>query len=180
MTEVYSPTTAPNPKSSCFSVPSDNLDRVRFAFKVLQVLLSLVAFLLEELVSSCLSCSALYFFEFLSCTAFLFTLLLLILLSTPLHSRVGISCWPKLDFVYTAVMALLFLIASIVFAAENGGSKEEMTAVAFGFLATVMFFLDVGYFLKTRSLSFMRDGAPETSNGGVAASAEVEKLNVPE
>ncbi|KAK1895903.1 CKLF-like MARVEL transmembrane domain containing protein 6 [Dissostichus eleginoides] len=161
MTEVYSPTTAPNPKSSCFSVPSDNLDRVRFAFKVLQVLLSLVAFLLEELVSSCLSCSALYFFEFLSCTAFLFTLLLLILLSTPLHSRVGISCWPKLDFV-------------------KRGSKEEMTAVAFGFLATVMFFLDVGYFLKTRGLSFMRDGAPETSNGGVAASAEVEKLNVPE
>ncbi|KAF3839077.1 hypothetical protein F7725_017794 [Dissostichus mawsoni] len=142
--------------------------------------LSLVAFLLEELVSSCLSCSALYFFEFLSCTAFLFTLLLLILLSTPLHSRVGISCWPKLDFVYTAVMALLFLIASIVFAAENGGSKEEMTAVVFGFLATGMFFSDVGYFLKTRGLSFMRNGTPETSNGGVAAPAEVEKLNVPE
>ncbi|KAL3064975.1 hypothetical protein OYC64_001085 [Pagothenia borchgrevinki] len=178
MTEVYSTTTAPNPKSSCFSVPSENLDTVCFALKVLQVLLSLVAFVLEEVVSSCLSCSALYFFEFVSCTAFLFTLLLVILLSTPLHGRVGISCWPKLDFVYTAVMGLLFLIASIVFAADNGGSKEEMTAVAFGFLATMMFFSDVGYFIKTRGLPFMSGGAPDTSNGG--ASAEVEKLNASE
>ncbi|KAK5931688.1 hypothetical protein CesoFtcFv8_000043 [Champsocephalus esox] len=180
MTEVYSPTTAPNPKSSFFSVPSDNLGRVRFALKVLQVLLSLVAFVLEEVVSSCLSCSSLYFFEFVSCTAFLFTLLLVFLLSTQLHSRVGISCWPKLDFVYTAVMALLFLIASIVFAADNGGSNEELTAVTFGFLATAMFFSDVGYFLKTRGLPFMSGGAPDSSNGGVAAPAEVEKLNVPE
>ncbi|GAA6082324.1 CKLF-like MARVEL transmembrane domain-containing protein 6 [Tachysurus ichikawai] len=59
-------------------------------------LLSFVAFILEEVVSSCTSCGALYFFEFVSCTAFLFTLLLLILLSTPLHQKVGISCWPKL------------------------------------------------------------------------------------
>ncbi|KAF3855575.1 hypothetical protein F7725_016298 [Dissostichus mawsoni] len=48
-------------------------------------MLSLVAFLLEEVVSSCLSCSALYFFEFVS---FLFTLLLLIFLATLLHGRV--------------------------------------------------------------------------------------------
>uniref|UniRef100_A0A8C9XT84 Uncharacterized protein n=1 Tax=Sander lucioperca TaxID=283035 RepID=A0A8C9XT84_SANLU len=59
-------------------------------------LLSFVAFILEEVVSSCVSCSALYFFEFVSCTAFLFTLLLLILLSTTLQNRVGITCWPRL------------------------------------------------------------------------------------
>ncbi|KAF3855579.1 hypothetical protein F7725_016302, partial [Dissostichus mawsoni] len=95
-------------------------------------MLSLVAFLLEEVVSSCLSCSALYFFEFVS---FLFTLLLLIFLATPLHGH------------------------------------------AFGFLATLMFFSDVGYSLQTRGLPFKSDGAPETRNGGVTPAAEEEKLN---
>lgn len=61
---------------------------------VLQVL-SFVAFVLEETISSCLRCSPLYFFEFVSCSAFLFTGLLLLLLSTCLHEKVGISCWPK-------------------------------------------------------------------------------------
>ncbi|XP_069581784.1 CKLF-like MARVEL transmembrane domain-containing protein 6, partial [Brachyistius frenatus] len=96
MSEVYSTTTAPNPKSSCFTVPSEHLDRTRFFLKVMQVLLSFLAFLLEEVVNSCISCSALYFFEFVSCTAFLFTLLLLILLATTLHDRVGVTCWPRL------------------------------------------------------------------------------------
>lgn len=59
-------------------------------------LLSLVALLLEELVQSCTSCAGLYTFEFFSCSAFLFTLLLLVLLATPLHTRVGISHWPVL------------------------------------------------------------------------------------
>ncbi|KAI3360817.1 hypothetical protein L3Q82_012885, partial [Scortum barcoo] len=94
--DVYGPTTTANPKSSLLMFPSDNLDKVRFLIKVLEVLLSLVAFVLEEVVSSCTSCSALYFFEFISCTAFLFTLLLLILLSTVLHTKVGITAWPHL------------------------------------------------------------------------------------
>lgn len=57
-------------------------------------LLSLVALLLEELVHSCTSCLGLYAFEFVSCSALLFTLLLLVLLATPLHGRVGVSRWP--------------------------------------------------------------------------------------
>lgn len=55
-----------------------------------------MAVILEELVHTCALCSSLYFFEFVSCTAFLFTLLLVILLSTPLHTRVGINWWPRL------------------------------------------------------------------------------------
>nr|XP_019966575.1 PREDICTED: CKLF-like MARVEL transmembrane domain-containing protein 6 [Paralichthys olivaceus] len=94
--EVYSPTTAPNPKSSWCLVPSQHLDKVRFLIKVTEVMFSFVAFILEEVVSSCNSCFALYSFEFVSCTAFLFTLLLLVLLSTTLHTRVGITCWPSL------------------------------------------------------------------------------------
>lgn len=39
-TEVYSPTTAPNPKASWFLVPSEHLDTVRFTLKVFQVVSS--------------------------------------------------------------------------------------------------------------------------------------------
>ncbi|KAF6726848.1 CKLF-like MARVEL transmembrane domain-containing protein 6 [Oryzias melastigma] len=179
MTEVYSTTTAPNPKNSCFLVPSKLLDWNQFVLKAAEVLLSLVAFVLEELVSSCISCTPLYFFEFVSCTAFLFTALLLILLSTSLHQKVGISCWSKLDFVYTAGISILLLISSIVFAASNTGSNLEKVAVVFGFLALLAFLLDVGYFVKTRGFPFRTDPAPGVSNGGpaVVATHETERLN---
>lgn len=170
---VYAPTTSPNPKSSWFVVPSENLDKIRCGIKVLEVLLSFVAFILEEVVSSCISCSALYFFEFVSCTAFLFTLLLLVLLATTLHARVGIACWPKVDFVYTAAIAVLFLLASIIFASDNGSSPIEKGAVAFGFLATALFVVDVILFVKNRGFPFKKDAKPEASNGV----PEVEKLN---
>ncbi|XP_028436247.1 CKLF-like MARVEL transmembrane domain-containing protein 6 [Perca flavescens] len=180
MTDVYSPTTAPNPKSSWFTVPSDTLDKLRCGVKVVEVLLSFVAFVLEEVVNSCVSCSALYFFEFVSCTAFLFTLLLLILLSTTLQKRVGITCWPRLDFVYTAVIALLFLISCIVFTSDNSNTTVEKCAVVFGFLATATFIVDLVLFVKQSGFPFKKDGTPESSNGGPAmaeAQPERERLN---
>lgn len=179
MTEVYAPTTAPNPKSSFFMVPYEHLDKVRFIIKVLEVLLSLVAFVLEEVVNSCIKCGALYFFEFVSCTAFLFTLLLLILLSTNLHQKVNISCWPKLDLIYTGIIALLFFIASIVFAAENSNKTLEKVAVAFGFMATLAFAADVALFVKTSGFLFLRGRKSEASGASpsVEAPAETEKLN---
>ncbi|XP_065813911.1 CKLF-like MARVEL transmembrane domain-containing protein 6 [Labrus bergylta] len=175
---VYATTTISDPKSPCFIVPSEHLDKVHFVIKICQVLLSFVAFILEEVVNSCFNCTALYFFEFISCTAFLFTLLLLILLSTNLHSRVGITCWPCLDFVYTGGIAVFFLIASIVFAAENGNTSMEKTAVAFGFMASLAYLLDFGLFLKNRGFPFKKDGKLEPSNGvAVPANApETEKL----
>lgn len=174
---VYAPTTAPHAKTSFLQVPSENLDRIRFVVKVSEVLLSLGAFILEEVVDSCVSCSTLYFFEFVSCTAFLFTLLLLILLSTSLQNKVGITCWPKVDFVYTAVIAVLFFIASIVFASTNGNTTIEKSAVAFGFLATILFGVDL-FLLKCGS-SF-KTGRQSASGNGVATAtpaAETEKLN---
>ncbi|XP_061573718.1 CKLF-like MARVEL transmembrane domain-containing protein 6 [Cololabis saira] len=177
---VYSATTAPNPKSSWFKVPSERLDKVRFGIKIVEVLLSLAAFVLEEMVSICTSCSALYFFEFVSCTAFLFTCLLLVLLSTGLHQRVGISCWGPLDLVYTGVIAVLFLISSIVFSSDNSGSSLETVAVVFGFLATLAFFLDAGYFLKTQGWPFGRGGASPSTNGSPktgGAEPEEQRLN---
>ncbi|XP_034534436.1 CKLF-like MARVEL transmembrane domain-containing protein 6 [Notolabrus celidotus] len=176
---VYSSTTESNPKSSWCLVPSEYLDKPRFVIKVCQVLLSFLAFILEEVVNSCVSCTALYFFEFVSCTAFLFTLMLLILLSSPLYSRVGVASWPLLDFLYTAGIALLFLIASSVFASDNGKTSVESCAVAFGFLATLAFLLDLALFYKSNGFPIKsKDGAPPSN--GVSAQdgpAEKEKLN---
>ncbi|XP_056122221.1 CKLF-like MARVEL transmembrane domain-containing protein 6 [Rhinichthys klamathensis goyatoka] len=155
-------------------VPSENLDKIRFVIKVIEVLLSFVAFVMEEVVSNCSHCGPLYFFEFVSCTAFLFTLLLLILLATTLHQRVGINSWPTLDFGYTTAMAFLFLIASVVFAADNGQTSLEQGTVVFGFMATVAFFADFGYFLKTRGIP-CRKGNNQPADH--TARPEIEKLN---
>ncbi|XP_043117375.1 CKLF-like MARVEL transmembrane domain-containing protein 6 [Puntigrus tetrazona] len=168
-------TTAQEPKSrKWIIVPSENLDKVRLFIKVLEVLLSFVAFVMEEIVSNCSQCGPLYFFEFVSCTAFLFTLLLLILLATPLHQRVGINSWPALDFFYTAIMAILFLLASIVFAADNGQTDLERGAVAFGFMATVVFFIDSALIIKKRGFP-CRKGNNEQAER--APRPESEKLN---
>ncbi|XP_069392895.1 CKLF-like MARVEL transmembrane domain-containing protein 6 [Paralichthys olivaceus] len=175
--EVYSPTTAPNPKSSWCLVPSQHLDKVRFLIKVTEVMFSFVAFILEEVVSSCNSCFALYFFEFVSCTAFLFTLLLLVLLSTTLHTRVGITCWPSLDFWYTALIAVLFFVSSVIFATDNNGTILEKSAVLFGFMAMLAFLVDLLFFYKTSGLPCQK---PESSDGNPAvgaAQAETQKLN---
>ncbi|XP_034409066.1 CKLF-like MARVEL transmembrane domain-containing protein 6 [Cyclopterus lumpus] len=181
MPDVYSPTTAPNPKSSWIRVPSEALEKVRCGVKVIEVLLSFVAFILEEMVHSCISCSTLYFFEFVSCSSFLFTLLLLVLLYTSLRGRVGISCWPQLDFVYTAVIAGLFLVSSIVFASSNSDTTIEKSAATFGFLASSAFLLDLGLFVKTLGFPFQKDGKPTPGNGGAApgngGTPETAKLN---
>ncbi|XP_076028028.1 CKLF-like MARVEL transmembrane domain-containing protein 6 [Genypterus blacodes] len=179
--DVYKSTTVPEPRASFLLVPSENLEKLRVLIKILQVLLSLVAFVLEEVVNSCFSCSALYFFEFISCTAFLFTLLLLILLFTTLRTKVGITCWPQVDFIYTAVIFIFFLIASIVFAADNTKTSLELSAVAFGFLASFAFLVDLLFFWKSQGLPFRGGRSPEPSREpGAGALAESQKLNTPD
>nr|XP_055066914.1 CKLF-like MARVEL transmembrane domain-containing protein 6 [Misgurnus anguillicaudatus] len=174
---VYNTTTEQEPKTrKFFIVPSEYLSKIRCIIKVFEVLLSFVAFVVEEIVSNCSSCGPLYFFEFVSCTAFLFTLLLLILLSTTLHQRVGINSWPTLDFGYTIGIAILFLLASIVFASGNSGSTLEQTAVAFGFLATVAYFIDVVFFNKENGMPCQKKTRQPT-DGTARPMPESEKLN---
>ncbi|XP_030013737.1 CKLF-like MARVEL transmembrane domain-containing protein 6 [Sphaeramia orbicularis] len=183
MDGVYAQTTTPNPRTSCFQIPLDFLDMKRFGVKIVEVLLSFVAFVTEEMVSSCISCPPLYLFEFVSCTAFLFTLLLLILLASPLHLRVGITCWPMLDFVYTTIIAVLFIIASIVFASSNSGTSLEKAAAVFGFMASVAFVADIFLFFKENGLPFNKMEKQGPTNGimpPVEAQPEAEKLTATE
>ncbi|KPP57921.1 CKLF-like MARVEL transmembrane domain-containing protein 6-like [Scleropages formosus] len=175
--QVYNTTTvAETKRPGWFVVPTSVLSKPRFVLKVAEVLLSFVAFILEEVVSNCTSCTPLYVFEFFSCTAFLFTTLLLVLLATTLHQKVGITCWPTLDLCYTLAIGVLFLIASIVFSADNGGSQLEGAAVVFGFLASFAFLVDAGIFVKTSGLP-CRSGPRPAPDGPQHRAPEVEKLN---
>ncbi|XP_056142634.1 CKLF-like MARVEL transmembrane domain-containing protein 6 [Lampris incognitus] len=177
--EVYSSTTTSAPKQSgCFDVPNKLLDLKRFAVKVAEVLLSLVAFILEEVVTTCISCHALYFFEFVICTAFFFTMLLLILISTKLRKKVGIGYWSQLDFVYTAVIAVLLFLASVIFASSNVRSSVEWAAVSFGFLSFIAFAADVILFYMTNGNPWKVHANVPANNTESQVTQETERLNV--
>ncbi|XP_036287588.1 CKLF-like MARVEL transmembrane domain-containing protein 6 isoform X2 [Pipistrellus kuhlii] len=92
---VYRPTTEedPGPARGARSglAAYCNLGRLPLTQRVLkglQLLLSLLAFICEEVVSQCTLCGGLYFFEFVSSSAFLLCLLLLIVYCTPVYERV--------------------------------------------------------------------------------------------
>ncbi|XP_065395880.1 CKLF-like MARVEL transmembrane domain-containing protein 6 isoform X2 [Macaca fascicularis] len=92
---VYSPTTeedpgpARGPRSGIAAYFFlDRLPGPRRVLKGLQLLLSLLAFICEEVVSQCTLCGGLYFFEFVSCSAFLLSLLILIVYCTPFYEKV--------------------------------------------------------------------------------------------
>uniref|UniRef100_V9KQW4 CKLF-like MARVEL transmembrane domain-containing protein 4 n=1 Tax=Callorhinchus milii TaxID=7868 RepID=V9KQW4_CALMI len=145
--------------------------------KLAEVVLSLLAFILEELVQNCLKCNALYFFEFVSCSAFLLTLLLLLMMATSLMDKLDRVNWFKVDFFYTALIALLFLLASIVFAALNDGTGLEKASVAFGFLATIAFIVDTVLQYKERNIFFKQKEADPQKSGEAAKPPESEPLN---
>ncbi|XP_028836292.1 CKLF-like MARVEL transmembrane domain-containing protein 6 [Denticeps clupeoides] len=171
---VYNATTTAggNPKK-WFIVPSEYLDTTRFGVKIAEVILSFVAFVLEETVTVCYACEALYFFEFISCTAFLFTILLLVLLSSFLHKKVGIDSWGIVDLVYTAVVFVTFLIASAVFLSHNSGTNLETGAGVVGVIASIAFFLDMAIFVKKYGFPFLK----KKGDGAQARPAEAQMLN---
>lgn len=89
---VYSPTTeedpgpARGPRSGLAAYFFlGRLPRLRRVLKGLKLLLSLLAFICEEVVSQCTLWGTLFFFEFVSDSAFLLSLLILIVYYTPFY-----------------------------------------------------------------------------------------------
>ncbi|XP_062900164.1 CKLF-like MARVEL transmembrane domain-containing protein 6 [Mobula hypostoma] len=178
--QVYERTTEPIQSTGGFC--NSDYSKKRCIVKVLEVVFSFLAFVLEEVVAICNICHALYFFEFVSCSAFFLTLLLLIILVTSLKRKVERIDWKKVDLYYTAAIALFFVIASIVFAARNGGSDVEKAAVAFGFLASFAFIVDVVLYLIEEKWSTSRKetGPTDTTKrSSENVKGETEPLNEP-
>ncbi|XP_028926519.1 CKLF-like MARVEL transmembrane domain-containing protein 6 [Ornithorhynchus anatinus] len=148
---VYRPTTEAAPggqaggsRCGCGS-PAFTLTRPtkkRGPLKLVQLVLSLLAFICEEVVSQCTACGGLYFFEFVSCSAFLLSLLVLIVYCTSVYDKVDAKKVKKSDFFITLVTGGVFLLASIIFAATNDQTSAEIAATVFGFLASFLFIID--------------------------------------
>ncbi|XP_078273818.1 CKLF-like MARVEL transmembrane domain-containing protein 6 [Rhinoraja longicauda] len=176
--QVYGHTTVPI-QGAGYLCSCSYFNKPRCIVKLLEVVFSFLAFVLEEVVASCEICHALYFFEFVSCSAFFLTFLLLIILTTSLKEKVSRVNWQKVDFCYTCVIASFFLIACVVFAAKNGGSHVEKAAVAFGFLATFAFVVDIVLCLKDKEwpMSKKETIQAETPRDPKTVKGETEPLN---
>ncbi|XP_003895269.1 CKLF-like MARVEL transmembrane domain-containing protein 6 [Papio anubis] len=177
---VYSPTTeedpgpARGPRSGLAAYFFlDRLPGPRRVLKGLQLLLSLLAFICEEVVSQCTLCGGLYFFEFVSCSAFLLSLLILIVYCTPFYERVDTTKVKSSDFYITLGTGCVFLLASIIFVSTHDRTSAEIAAIVFGFLASFMFLLDFAIMLyEKRQESQLRK--PENTT---RAEALTEPLN---
>ncbi|KAF6098940.1 CKLF like MARVEL transmembrane domain containing 6 [Phyllostomus discolor] len=120
---VYSPTTEedPGPARGARSrlAAYFNLGRLKLpqrVLKVLQLLLSLLAFICEEVVSQCTLCGALYFFELVSSSAFLLSLLILIVYCTPVYDKMDAGKIKSSTFGF---------LASFMFVADGGFMFHE-------------------------------------------------------
>ncbi|XP_014104270.1 PREDICTED: CKLF-like MARVEL transmembrane domain-containing protein 6 isoform X2 [Pseudopodoces humilis] len=111
---VYNQTTEPEAKAPRRCPCGCTLRHLwgwRLPAKVVQTIFSFVAVVCEEIVDDCSTCSGLYFFEFISCSAFLLSLLILCLYCTDLYESLGKDKVQKLVFGFFATFA---------FAAECG------------------------------------------------------------
>ncbi|NWW33070.1 CKLF6 protein, partial [Panurus biarmicus] len=89
---VYNETTEPQaraPRRLPFGFTLRHLETRRLSVKVVQAILSFVAVLCEEIVDDCSICSGLYFFEFVSCSVFLLSLLILFVYCTDFYTSLG-------------------------------------------------------------------------------------------
>ncbi|XP_012624629.1 CKLF-like MARVEL transmembrane domain-containing protein 6 [Microcebus murinus] len=170
--EVYRPTTEEDPDP--VRGPRSGLaafffkGRLRWyrqVLKVLQLLLSLLAFICEEIVSQCTLCGGLYFFEFVSCSAFLLSVLMLVVYCTPVYGKIDGNKVKSSDFYITLGTGCVFLLASIIFVSTHDRTTAEYAAIVFGFIASFLFLLDfVVMFIERRQESQRRkpENTPRT------------------
>ncbi|XP_015473497.1 CKLF-like MARVEL transmembrane domain-containing protein 6 [Parus major] len=176
---VYNQTTEPEakaPRRCPFGCTLRHLWGWRLPAKVVQTIFSFVAVVCEEIVDDCSICSGLYFFEFISCSAFLLSLLILCLYCTDLYESLGKDKVQKLNFWAVPVIAAWFLLASIVFSATCSGSAVESAACVFGFFATFAFAAECGIELYLRRKQNI-DGRPENPGNTPGKSRENQPLN---
>lgn len=171
---AYNPTTEnlPNKPKKCWG---SELEGKHLLLKIAQLVLSFVAFICEECISQCESCEGLYFFEFVSCSAFLLAILMLVVYWTPLNKKIIIESFKRIDFWVTLVVGVVFLIASIVFAATMDPNGLAKVSVAFGFLASFTFLMEFFFMYKSDYLSKKQGTPTPGANGAV----ENEPLNTP-
>ncbi|KAM4614413.1 CKLF-like MARVEL transmembrane domain-containing protein 4 [Discoglossus pictus] len=138
----YQPTTEPVMQSRGLRGLQCDLDYIRSVFgilKCIQVGLALLSFICIETIMECAPCEGLYFFEFVSCSAFVVTGALLFLFCLNLHTRIPHINWNMTDLINTGLSTFFFFIASVILASVNHKTGAEISAAVFGFLATLAY-----------------------------------------
>ncbi|KAM5138109.1 CKLF-like MARVEL transmembrane domain-containing protein 4 [Mantella aurantiaca] len=151
----YQPTTEPVRQNRGWRGLQCDMDYMRSLqgfLKCTQVLLALLAFICIETIMECSPCEGLYFFEFVSCSAFVVTGVLLLMFSLSLHERVPHINWILTDLVNTGLSALFFFIASVILISLNHKTGAEISAAVFGFLATLSY--SINTYLALRKWRF--------------------------
>ncbi|XP_072574339.1 CKLF-like MARVEL transmembrane domain-containing protein 4 [Paramormyrops kingsleyae] len=138
----YQPTTEPvRSRNVLAGIRCDN-EYLRSNFgvlKIIEVVLALISFICIETIMMCLPCGGVYFFEFVSCSTFVVTGVLLLLFSLNLHTKVTHINWNLTDLLNTGISTFSFFLASLVLVALNHTSGAEIAAGIFGFLATAVY-----------------------------------------
>uniref|UniRef100_A0A8C0T7U9 CKLF like MARVEL transmembrane domain containing 4 n=2 Tax=Canis lupus familiaris TaxID=9615 RepID=A0A8C0T7U9_CANLF len=145
-------------------------------------ILALIAFICIETIMECSPCEGLYFFEFVSCSAFVVTGVLLILFSLNLHMRIPQINWNLTDLVNTGLSTFFFFIASIVLAALNHKTGAEIAAVIFGFLATAVYAVNTFLAVQKWRVSVHQQSASDyirarTESRDVDGRPEIQRLD---
>ncbi|XP_037103003.1 CKLF-like MARVEL transmembrane domain-containing protein 4 isoform X2 [Syngnathus acus] len=127
----YQPTTEPVQARSVWGGIRCDVDYLQSYFgilKAIEVVLSLIAFICIETIMMCSPCSGVYFFEFVSCTAFVVTGALLVIFSLSLHTKVPHINWNLTDLANTAASTFLFFLSSLVLVCINHNTGAEIAA----------------------------------------------------
>lgn len=162
----YQPTTEPVHARNVLGGIRCDVDYLKSHFgllKVVEVVLSLIGFICIETIMMCAPCGGVYFFEFVSCSAFVVTGMLLLIFSLNLHTKVPHVNWSLTDLVNTAASAFFFFLSSLVLAGINHNTGAEIAAVIFGFLVTGVYGINTFLAVRRRRLGNGCQGAAQTS-----------------
>ncbi|KAL1007083.1 hypothetical protein UPYG_G00081670 [Umbra pygmaea] len=162
----YQPTTEPVHSRNVLGGIRCDLEYLKSLFgifKIVEVALALIAFICIETIMLCLPCGGVYLFEFVSCSAFIVTGVLLVIFSLNLHTKVPHIDWSLTDLGNTAATTFSFFLASVVLVALNHKSGAEITAVIIGFLATCVYAVNTFMAVKRWRTGDGRSGAIQTS-----------------
>ncbi|XP_068194546.1 CKLF-like MARVEL transmembrane domain-containing protein 4 [Antennarius striatus] len=138
-TSPYQPTTEPVHARNIWGGIRCDVKYLKSYFgilKVVEVILSLIGFICIETIMLCSPCGGVYFFEFVSCSAFVVTGVLLIIFSLNLHTKVPHVNWSLTDLVNTSASTFFFFLSSLVLGFINHNTAAEIAALIFGFLVT--------------------------------------------
>ncbi|XP_008308162.1 CKLF-like MARVEL transmembrane domain-containing protein 4 [Cynoglossus semilaevis] len=163
----YQPTTEPVHSRTVFGGLRCDLEYLKSYFgilKVVEVVLSLIGLICIETIMLCSPCGAVYFFEFVSCSAFVVTGVLLLIFTLSFHTKVPHVNWNLTDLVNTAASTFFFALSSLVLACVNHNTSAEIAAVVFGFLVTAVY--GVNTFLAIRKWRLGNGGqrAPQSTD----------------